>query len=79
MDVLLAEGLGYLEDHFKEAGFIPHKDECDIFARHTSKTWAEVLELIKCQWGYARFFTSAVLIKETNLKNGKTNFVFRLI
>lgn len=75
----MAEGWEYLEDHFRESGFIPHKDERDIFAIHTNKPWKEVLELIKDQWGYARFFMSAIVIKKTNLKNGQTNFVFRII
>lgn len=79
MDVLISEGLGYLEDHFKDAGFIPHKDEWDIFAVHTNEKWPEILASIKSQWGYGRFFINAIIIKKTSLKNGKTNFVFRLI
>lgn len=77
-DILEAEGWGYLEDHFEDSGFISHNDSCDIFAFHSNLNWEEVLKIIKTQWGYLQFFTTAKLLKKTQMKNGKTNYVFIL-
>lgn len=78
MDTLEAEGWVYLEMHFKDHGFIPHRDSCDVFAFHSKLKWKEVFKIIKSQWGYLRFFTTAKLLKKTKMKNGETNFVFVL-
>ena len=78
MDILEAEGWGYLEDHFKDAGFIQHDNMCDVFAIHTHKKWGDILLLLKKQWGYLEFFSTATLLKKTKIKDGRINFVFRL-
>ena len=78
MDILEAEGWGYLEDHFKDAGFIQHSERGNIYAIHTDRNWNDILQLIKKQWGYLEFFSTAILLKKTEMKNGQINFVFRL-
>ncbi len=77
MDVYLSEGVAYLIMHFEEK-FIPHKNLSFVYAVHSILEWNEVVDLIKKTWGYGEFFNKIKLLKETSMKNGKTNFVFEI-
>lgn len=79
VNILEAEGWGYLDDHFKESGFIPHDNLIGVFAFHSKSEWKEIRELALKQWGRFQFFNDARLLKQTSMRDGRINHVFRLI
>lgn len=75
MDVLTAEGIGYLENQLEECGCVLSKNDGKI-AFHTELNWNDCLQLFKERCGMMAFFPELNLIGKTKMADGRTNFIF---
>lgn len=77
-DLHAAEGFYYSRDHLIERGCIENSDDENVFAYHSSDDWSAVSNHLKESWGHGQYWFGPSLIKETSMKNGLTNYIFRV-
>lgn len=79
MDILRAEGLGYFEQQLNEINGFESDIHYNLYAIHSNETWEIVEEEIKALSMFWFLFEDVKLIKETKIKNGMTNYIFKTI
>jgi len=76
-DILRAEGLGYFEDQIKEIGGFSNDFYEGVYAIHSKEGWGTVHQKVKNLGMFWFLFDRIKLIKETKMKDGNINYVFR--
>lgn len=77
-DLYMAEGFYYSRDHLLDFGLVEHPEDETLFAYHGSESWETIMRLLRDQWGYGAFWDDSKLIKKTPMRDGRTNYVFRI-
>ncbi len=73
-----SEGFYYSIDHLVEAGCVPNHDITGVLAFHSIEDWDHVSAKLKNVWGYSFSWTGPTLLKQSPMRDGRTNYVFRI-
>lgn len=77
-DTTKAEGFYYSVGHLIEAGCIENHDDETMFAFHSTDTWDDVSRHLRKVWGYGNCWGGPHLLKQSSIKDGRTNYVFKV-
>lgn len=77
-DLYQSEGFYYSRNHLIDSGCIENYNDENVFAYHAQDDWQTVVSHLRSVWGYDMFWFGPALMKSSAMRNGQTNYVFRI-